>query len=319
MAVVGTIINHAIGVANLKAAQSEAYGGQAFLAAAGGHQYSFKTPDKESAKEPSVYVPNRASGLDQALWNSTYDRIIDDLSDKFANFFVEFFPIDAALMQAVEDWLTKAITQGGTGINSTVEARIWQRDRDRISAEAAAATDEALAAWAARGFPLPPGAANATVQAIAAKRATDVAAVSRDAAIKAFETEIENVRFAITSAIDYRKSALAAAGDYLRALALGPQLATQLATSSSDAQARLISAATGLYNARISAAELAQRRGIAIMDAELRQTIAAGDNKVRYTDMKVRAALETMQSLGQQAAAALNGINATSQLIESAG
>lgn len=145
-----------------------------------------------------------------------------------------------------------------------------------------------------------------------------MAAVSRDAAIKAFDTEIENVRFAITSAIDYRKSALSAAGDYLRALALGPQLATQLATSASDAQARLISAASGFYNSRINAAELAQRRNIAIMDAELRQTIAAGDNKVKYTDMKVNAALETMRSLGQQAAAALNGVTATSQLNESA-
>lgn len=54
------------------------------------------------------------------------------------------------------------------------------------------------------------------------------------------------------------------------------------------------------------------------MDAELRQTIAAGDNKVKYTDMKVNAALETMRSLGQQAAAALNGVTATSQLNESA-
>ena len=316
MAVIETIINHAISVANFKAAQSEAYGGQAFNIATGGHEYETTTPGLKDAREPSVYIPSRAAGIDQSLWDSTYKRISDDLSDKFARFFIDYFPINEDLMNQVEAWLSSAIA-GGTGINPTVEGRIWQRDRDRISTEALTATENAISQWASRGFPLPPGAANASVLGISAARAIGVAAVSRDAAIKAFETEIENVRFAITAAINYRQAAISAAGDYIRAMAVGPQLATQLATSASDAQARLISAATGLYNARINAAELASRHSLTIMDAELKQTIAAGDNKVKYKDMQVNAALKTMESLGMQASAAINGITATSQLNES--
>lgn len=319
MPAVENIINYAMAQANLKAAQSEAYMGQAVNAATGGATIAFTQPRTPNVQEPNVAIPSRAVGIDQALWDSTYSRIIDDLSDKFAQFFIEFFPVDPDLMAAVEEWLRKAVTDGGSGINATVEGRIWQRDRDRISAEAASATDEALAAWAARGFPLPPGAANATVQAIAAKRATDTAAVSRDAAIKAFDTEIENVRFAVNAAIDYRRSAIAAAGDYIRALALGPQLATQMATAASDAQARLISAASGFFNARINAAEMAQRGDLAFMSETVRAQIELARNRKEYVEMRVDAATAAAQSLGQQAAASLNGINATSQLIESVG
>lgn len=317
MAVVESIINNAIAFGGLKAAQSEAYGGQAFNSAVGGHTYSFEQPDEVRVDEPNIAIPSRAAGIDQALWDTTYQKIVDDLGGKFGDFLIEFFPVDAGLMTAVESWLKSAIVDGGSGINATVEGRTWQRSRDRITTQSMTEKEDAIAIWASRGFPLPPGAANATISAISTKESAEVAAVSRDAAIKAFDTEIENVRFAVTTAIDYRRSAMAAAGDYLRAMALGPQLATQIATSASDAQARLIGAVSSFYGARINAAELAQRRGIAVMDAELRQTIAAGDNKAKYTELKVNAAVSTMQSLGQQASAALNGVNATSQLIES--
>jgi hypothetical protein len=318
MPIFDTLVNFAIENARNQASLSQANAQDAYNAATGGHVYTFTPPAKEEAREPNVFIPNRASGIDQALWDSTYSRIVDDLSDKFARFFIDYFPLNDGLMAQVEGWLSSAIA-GGTGINTVVGARIWQRDRDRITTESAAGLEDVTSQLAARGFPMPPGALYGATQDNLAARAIGVAAVSRDAAIKEWETEIENVRFAVKAVIDYRTAAIAAASDYLRAMALGPQLATQMATAASDAQARLISAATGMYNARISAAELAQRRGLSIMDAELRQTIAAGDNKVEYVKQKVGASVAAMNSTGQVAAASMNGLSATAQKIVSAG
>jgi len=317
MATVDQIIDRSIDLGDRKAAQSEAYGGQAVSAATG--KPEIRPPKVQSASIPSapnVSIPSRASGVDTAVFESTYDRIIEDLSDRFADFFVRFFPINPALMNAVEAWLSSAIA-GGTGINSTVEGRIWQRDRDRITNEFSSASEEATAVWASKGFPLPPGAAVGNLADLARKRSEAIAASSRDAAIKAWEIEVENVRFAIAQAIDYRSKALAAAGDYIKALAVAPNLASQLATESSGAQARLISAAASFYNARLSASELAQKKNIAQADMELKAAMASGDNAVKYVEAKVDAAVGVAQSLGQQASAALNAVNATVQKIVS--
>jgi hypothetical protein len=318
MATVEQIIDNAILNASNLSNRAVSYSEAAFNQATGAPSLITTTlADSPSVREPNVFIPSRAAGADTALWDSVYGRIINDLTNRFRQFFDEYFPIDPALMAAVENWLTTAITTGGTGINTTVENRIWQRDRDRITAESMTNETAAVSGWAARGFPLPPGAAVGAVQQIRASREIAVAAVSRDAAIKAFDTEIENVRFAITNAIDYRTKAIAAAGDYIRALALAPQIATQLATSESDAQARLISAAAGFYNARINEAELIQRNNIAQLDYDFKALIQTAEDRVKYTQMRVQALEAAAQSLGQQASAALNGVNSTVQKIAS--
>jgi hypothetical protein len=317
MPVVQTIIDNAILTAQNKANLADAYTGVAIRLANGNARITAPRLVGGSPREPNVAIPSRAAGLDTAVFNSMYGQIINDLANRFARFFTEYFPIRATLMPEVEEWLERAVSSGGTGINANVERQIWQRDRDRISAEAASASDAAMNTFAARGFPLPPGALNASVIAIQRKQSADLAAVSRDAAIKAFDTEIENVRFAVAQAIEYRTKAIAAAGDYIRALAVAPNIASSLATQSADAQARLISAAASFYNARTNAAELDVRReGINAgntMDAQ-KTTIAS---EVDYAKLRTNAAIAAAESLGQQAAAALNGLNATSQLIES--
>jgi len=315
---VETIINNAIAVANLKAAQAEAYSGQAFLSASG---TTFITPGRlpsEDVDEPRVFIPRTANGIDTSVFNSIYDQVINDLAGRFADFLQEYFPFNQALMNAVEAWLQDAIINGGSGINTVVEGRIWQRDRDRIGTQAASDMEGAVSTWASRGYPLPPGAANATVVAVQRKQAADVAEVSRAAAIKSFETEVENIRFAITTAIDYRTKVLAAAGDYIRALAVAPNIASSLATQSADAQARLISAAAGYYNARINAAELAQRRNIFDADQAFKAVVQTQENAIKFVDLRVQAATAAAESLGKQAAAALNSLSSQAQLIESA-
>ena len=319
MASVHTIIDNAILTAMNKSNLADAYTGTAIqLAGTPGMVQAGKVTGG-SPREPNIHIPSKASGMDTAVFDTMYNKIINDLSDKFYDFLVRYFPIRATLMPQVEAWLERAITSGGTGINVAVERQIWQRDRDRISTEASSASEEAMARMASRGFPLPPGALNAGLTAIQRKRSADIAAVSRDAAIKSFETEVENVRFAIEQAINYRTRAIAAAGDYIKALASAPDIASKLSTQSADAQARLISAASSFYNARTSAAEFDLRRDLANIDNSLKAAMTNVSTAADYVKMRVEAAMAAAGSMGQQAAAALNGLNATGQLMESVG
>ena len=317
MAVVQTIIDNALLAAQNKSNLADAYTGRAISLATNRTRIAAQDVSANTIREPSVAIPTRTSGFDSAVFDSMYGTIINDLADKFAGFFTKFFPIRETLMPEVEAWLERAVKDGGTGINVDVERAIWQRDRDRIQTEASAATESAFSTFAARGFPLPPGALNGTVIAIQRKQSADLAAVSRDAAIKAFDTEIENVRFAIAQAIDYRTKAISAAGDYIRALAVAPSIASSLSTQSADAQARLISAAASFYNARINAADHRFKTDLANSDNNLKAQIATAEIESDYSKQRVQAAVSAAESAGQQAAAALNGLNATSQLIES--
>jgi hypothetical protein len=266
--------------------------------------------------EPNVFIPSVASGVDTALYGATYAQIIADLSDKFAGFFSDYFPMDGQLMPAVLQWLEKAVTTGGSGINTSVEDKIWQRDRDRITRLSLSEERAATASWAAKGYPLPPGAAHASVMEIRRRHSMALASLSRDRAIKTFEQEIENVKFAIQQAIDYRMRAVAAAGDYIRALALAPQIASQLATSSASAQATLINAAASYYSQRIKVAEL--KFSSEKMNAEMALTagVKSLDGFITRINTQASTAIAIAQSLGQQASAALNAVNGTAQIIK---
>ena len=317
MAQVDRIIDNALLTAQNKSQLANSYS-EVAIAQAGG--YSLVTAPRINGgdvDEPRVSIPTRADGVDTAVFDTMYAQIIEDLAGRFRTFLEDFFPDDSNLMGSVEAWLKRAIDDGGTGINVNVERQIWQRDRDRLSVEASAASEQAVNQWAARGYPLPPGAAAAAITTIAMRRTEQIAAVSRDAAIKAFETEIENIRFAIAQAIDYRTKAIAAAADYIKALAAAPDIASKMSTQSADAQARLISAVATFYNARTNAAELVTKVDMYNADASIKAALANQDTDTRRTGMKVDATVAAANSIGQQASAALNGLNATAQLIES--
>ena len=151
MATVDQIIDRSIALGDLKAAQSEAYGGQA-VNLASGYSNIIKPAVENTPRidEPNVFIPSRAAGADRATVEPTYDRRMAHFTDAYADCIVRYFPLNPALMQAVENWLQSAIA-GGTGIDANVERAIWQRDRDRITNEFQAAADEAVGSWAARG------------------------------------------------------------------------------------------------------------------------------------------------------------------------
>jgi hypothetical protein len=217
-------------------------------------------------------------------------------------------------LKDAQDWITRALTEGGTGINANVEDQIWQRDRARVLQEVNRASEEVLATFAARRFPVPPGAAQHQLYLANLAAQNKIAQASRDVAIKQAELEVENVKFAVQQALDYRIKGIAAAGDYIRIMALGPDIAMRLATSAAGAQAQLINAASSYYNARIRVEEMkydVKKTNAKEMNDIQRQELVEFSNRLRSQAQVLAAAAE---SAGNQAAAALNAVHASAQI-----
>jgi len=265
---------------------------------------------------PSALVPTLpqistplSSAEAQALFTQNAAQIKGELVQGFSTFLSQYFG-EMPEFSAARDWLTRALTTGGTGLNATVEAQIYERERTRIFNEASRDEGEVLSDWAAKRFPLPPGAAAAQIMRIRKGASEKLAAAAREVAVQKMQSELENVRLAVSQAVNLRLSAINAAGDYIRTLATASQTGVNLATALVDAQARIASTLTSFYQAQVAAAELPVR--VATTNAELVQRTNEANQRASIDSLnqRVSATVAAAQSLGTQAAAALNALSA---------
>lgn len=305
------IIDQALQTGAEKADLADQYSDRAITAAQG---YSYANAPGFSftpgAIEPNVLIPSTAAGVDGALYGSTYDQITEDLSNQFAAFFSTYFPNECDYLSAAQQTLCDMLA-GGKGIPASVENQIWQRDRARVLSDVNRARDDVLATFSARGFPLPPGAAAHAIRLAQTDANDKIAQQSRDVAIKHVGVLIDNIKFAVQSALDYRMKSIQAAAEYIKILALGPEIAVRLATSAAYAQAQLINAAGGYYRNRIAVEEL--RLDALKSNASLSAEVSMNNVKA-MTDSR-RALSDTLaaaaRAAGDQAAAALNAVHAS--------
>lgn len=262
--------------------------------------------------EPKVHIPELAEGASVEMFNVWWDRVNGQLTDKMVWFINTFFPNECPYLQRAQLWICRALTTGGTGMSPQVEDQIWQRDRARILKEARRAEDEALRAFAARGFPMPSGLLAGALERIREDTLDKTAQASRDVAIKQAEIEIENVKFAVDKAIDLYTRVVAAAADFVKALVSSANMTTQLIPSITDSQSRLISAASGYYQQRVAVEEL--RLKATLPNGEWRQEAARENQDAEMQAMRNRvdAAIEAAKALATEAAAALNALHVSS-------
>lgn len=207
-------------------------------------------PDAPTLPDLPVLEILDATELQSIVW-SNRDEIEAMLKQAFTEFMAQWMPPGTYFTQATA-WLERVLA-GGSAVDADVEAHLWERDRARLTREATAAEDDALTAWASRGYALPPGALVHGLQTIRQGLTNALSQQSRDIAIKAHQDEIENAKFAVQQAIGVRTAAISAAINYMQALVSGPQLAMTLANTIADTQAKLLSAKTQLYSAEAGA------------------------------------------------------------------
>lgn len=264
--------------------------------------------------EPDVEIPRVAEGAELAKFHILTDAIIDKLVAIFRNYMNEFLPNECPYLEKAQLWICRTLSgKNPTGIDAQIENQIWNRERDRILAENGRAKAEVVSEYSARGYPIPPGAMFEAVLAIERKNMEEIGKSSRDVAIEMAKIEIENMKFAVEKAIELYVGATQAAGEYIRALAMGPQIGMEVIPSVTDSQSKLIEAANSYYQSRIRIAEMVQKNWQ--FNAEMRNKASSegAQLNLEYIKTNVQGAIERAKGAATQAAAALNAVSASVQ------
>lgn len=229
---------------------------------------------------PGLDAPPDLGELDvtqlQNLYWENRAEIMEMLKAAFSDYMAEWFPAGNYFEKATA-WLERALGEGGTSINTDVENALWERDRARLTAEAARAEDEAMTAFASRGYVLPPGSLAHGVLTIRQGLTNALSQQSRDIAIKAHQDELDNARLAVQQAISLRGAAMSAAINYMQALAVAPQIATTLATAQIDGQTRIASARADLFRT-VTGAKTDIYRAVAGVESDVYKTITGAQS-----------------------------------------
>lgn len=229
---------------------------------------------------PGLDAPPDLGELDvtqlQNLYWENRAEIMEMLKAAFSEYMAEWFPTGTYFEKATA-WLERALGDGGASINTAVETALWERDRARLTAEAARAEDEAMTAFAARGYVLPPGSLVHSVLMVRQGLTNAVSQQSRDIAIKAHQDELENARLAVQQAIGLRGAAMSAAINYMQALAVAPQIATTLANAQIDGQTRIAAAKADLFRT-VTGAKTDIYRAVAGVESDVYKTVTGAQS-----------------------------------------
>lgn len=150
----------------------------------------------------------------------------------------------SSLKIATEAKLLDIVENGGTGLDSIVEAAIWDRALSRKQIGDAAKHDEAERYFASRGFNIPQGALVARLDELLTERARAEDDINHEIMIKQAELAQTNTHFAITSAIQYESSIMA----YLEGVA---QRTLDSSKYAQEAAIALFNAGVERYNAQL--------------------------------------------------------------------
>lgn len=261
-----------------------------------------------SITEPTVLIPSTVDVTDvMDMFDTKYGELVTLLSDKFVAFRTAYFPDEQNAYVAAEDWLQAAIADP-TGLPASVRAALVNADKDIATAEATRAIEAVMRNFAARRFPMPPGAAAGATLQIQQKAQDIVAESSR----KMLQQSIEQLRFVTEKTLNLRQIAMDEAIKYITALASGPNIASGLVNVGYDAQSKLISAASSFYGARSEAAKVVsqanQFNATATQDAASKNL----QSELTIIEDKLKALLAEAAALAQMATSLFNNVHASS-------
>ena len=261
--------------------------------------------------EPTVDIPSSLSADDVVnYFMANYPTIMNDLANRFADFITTYFGDDAAF-NAARTWIANAITnpEDNPPLPTAVANQIWEDDRARIRDDATAKIAEVTTTWAAKRFPLPPGAAANQVLRIQQGAQSELAKSSRAVAAKSADMAYDKIKFAVEKALDLKKLAIMAAGDYIKALTSGLDVSSRMTGLGYDAQTKLISAASQFYSARADVAKISVDVDKSNINADIERDKVLQQTGVARMGSKVQLLLADAQVTAQVATSLYNNMH----------
>lgn len=256
------------------------------------------------------------------------DELTDRLANEFYVFLAQNFPPTLGDLDVDLDDLPSL-----AGIDAE---QIWQAARNRALRDSTRAEQEALAQWGARGYALPPGAAAGQLAQIRQETRDRLAEASRDASIAEANVEADNARTRlqayvqqngqkielaraqVDAAIRARTAGVAAAIEYMRALALPVQIGADVTTAVITAKAGLSNAMSAVYRTQVDALTAISQIDLTNTDFRFKAQQAVADITLRAIDQRVNAAISAAQAAATQAGAALNVFHSNAGMSASA-
>lgn len=130
---------------------------------------------------------------------------------------------------------------------------------------------------------------------------------------------LESVKVALTTTVDLRTKSMQSCVDYLRALALAPDVASRLVGIGYDAQSKLISSAASFFNSRISAAEAINKANQYNNTLTFEADRANQNVEVNMIENKLKALLTEIQAIAQQTTALFNNLHVSASISANGG
>jgi hypothetical protein len=169
----------------------------------------------------------------------------------------------SSLKLATESKLLDIVENGGTGLDSEVEAAIWDRALSRKQVGDLAKHDEAERYFASRGFNIPQGALVSRLTELMTERARAEDDINRDIMTEQAKLAQTNTHFAITSAIQHESSIMAYLSDVAQRTLDSSKYAQEVAIALFNADVMRYNAqlqgyqtAASVYESRIRASML---------------------------------------------------------------
>lgn len=261
--------------------------------------------------EPTVTIPTSIStaGI-LADFDNESAALMTTLVTKCADFITTYFPDDSADFSAAEAWISGALANPNGGLPVAVQAQITSDDHARLAAEANRETDTAFQVFAARRFPLPPGALASTHLQILQTKQDKMAESSR----KLTMLSVEMMKFAVEKALSLRTMAMTSALDYVKTLAVAPDISSRVVGIGYDAQSKLIGAVSQFIGARTEVKKL-----VASVEQFNISTSLQVAEKNQSADMtiledRLKALLTEAQAIAQMSTALFNNLHASASI-----
>ena len=257
------------------------------------------------AVEPEIPTAEDAT----YTYDSQLDKLVALLSSQLAGFFTTYYPLASDAFDEATNWLINSITNGGTGVNANIEDQAWQRDRERIIADGQRIEGQVTVGYAAKNIMLPAGSMLKKIEQARYEAAGRIGISSTSQAIDQLKREVETVRFSIDQAIRSRQMAMGAAADYIRAIASAPDAAVRVAELNTDVQAKMMSAASQWYGARLDRDKIVLSSKLAEMESGIDIYKHRRDNATQNDEVKIKALAAAAEVFARTASAALSSLN----------
>lgn len=233
--------------------------------------------------------------------------VVDGLQ---TSWLMKYFP--AAMPNGFDPLMQQILA--GTIVTSAMQEILWERAKQQGMRDAARVQDEAVVQWASRGFSLPGGAINTTINRSNQDLFFANADFAAQQAIKALDIQVDAIKFAAEIGTKLQLGLINGLTELVSAYARLPAAAAEYASSVANARRAAYGAVSEYYHTYIEGLGLSMRADEANADLHQRYLATAASFMGSTMSAHVSAVTSAVDSYARTAASTIGGLNNVSSI-----